>query len=115
MTTLLITLDRRLAGLIARLLITKEPTEVEPEPETDAYDPYPSSLLDTCEECGEPLTEPDDPMADPQHVFCDVCGRAEHPADLTTDWNGETGTHRSCEGAVEALRPFLQDPQRNGL
>lgn len=57
-----------------------------------------------CLDCGEPLTvEGDnDPAmtADPVHVFCDICGDAEHAADLTPDWNGETGNHRSCEQAI---------------
>jgi len=28
---------------------------------------------------------------------CDLCGRAEPWADLTPDWNGDTGNHYSCE------------------
>ena len=51
-----------------------------------------------CTECGEPLTvEGNGDGIEPQHVFCDYCGEAEHPADLTPDWNGETGNHLSCE------------------
>ena len=30
-------------------------------------------------------------------LSCDVCGHFECAADLTPDWNGETGAHRSCE------------------
>jgi hypothetical protein len=41
--------------------------------------------------------DPDPFLDEPQHVFCDICGEAEHPADLTTDWNGKTGCHLSCE------------------
>jgi hypothetical protein len=58
---------------------------------------------DQCPACGLRLTtsgEPEDPdpfLEDPHHVFCDFCGEAEHPADLTPDWNGETGNHLSCE------------------
>ncbi len=52
-----------------------------------------------CLECGEPLTvEGDgDGTGDPVHLFCDLCSKVEHAADLTTDWNGETGNHLSCE------------------
>jgi hypothetical protein len=51
-----------------------------------------------CPLCGEPLTvEGFGDGDEPQHVFCDICGLAEHPADLTPDWNGETGSHLSCE------------------
>lgn len=51
-----------------------------------------------CDECGQPTDgtafETDD---EPLHVFCDICGEREHPADMTPDWNGETGCHLSCE------------------
>lgn len=51
-----------------------------------------------CQDCGESLLNADD--EEPQHVFCDLCNGHEHPADLTTDWNGETGNHLSCEALV---------------
>jgi hypothetical protein len=56
-----------------------------------------------CSRCGQYLTvsgeavDPDPFLGEPQHVFCDLCGLVEHPADLTPDWNGETGCHLSCE------------------
>lgn len=53
--------------------------------------------MTTCSECGEPLAVQDEGDIEPQHIFCDICGKAEHPADLTPDWNGETGNHLSCE------------------
>lgn len=53
--------------------------------------------MSNCIECNEPLTVEGLGGDEPQHVFCDVCGKAEHPADLTPDWNGETGNHLSCE------------------
>lgn len=64
-----------------------------------------------CPDCGEPLTvegsmTPEDFAtngADPVHVFCDICRKAEHPADMTTDWNGETGNHRSCEARTRKV------------
>lgn len=47
---------------------------------------------------------------DPELIFCDLCGASETPADLTPDWNGETGCHRSCEAAVDASEaPVLLD------
>lgn len=33
-------------------------------------------------------------------LSCDVCGHFECVADLTPDWNGETGAHLSCERAA---------------
>lgn len=53
----------------------------------------------TCDDCGQLLTVygNGDGTGDPVHVFCDLCTEAEHPDDLTTDWNGETGNHLSCE------------------
>lgn len=62
-------------------------------------------MTDVCAECGEYLTvsgeSPDkETWGDPQHVFCDICGGAEHPADLAPDWNGDTGSHLSCEAGA---------------
>lgn len=56
----------------------------------------------TCDDCGQLLTVygNGDGTGDPVHVFCDLCTEAEHPDDLTTDWNGETGNHLSCEARV---------------
>lgn len=51
--------------------------------------------IPVCKECGELLTVGND--TEPTHVFCDICDKAEHPADMTVDWNGETGQHISCE------------------
>jgi hypothetical protein len=54
-------------------------------------------------ECGAWLTVSGDRfdsepfLGEPVHVFCDICGEHEHPADLTPDWNGGTGCHLSCE------------------
>lgn len=66
----------------------------------EAYEDDVFPRRDVCPVCSQPLTvEGDtDGTGDPQHVFCDICDRAEHPADLTADWNGETGQHLSCEG-----------------
>lgn len=75
---------------------------------TDGTDPYRIDAIDAsfekppwvdnkCEECGQPLVVMTEEDTEPIHVFCDICGKAEHPADLTTDWNGETGNHVSCE------------------
>lgn len=50
-----------------------------------------------CRECGAPLVVQPTGAIEPVHVFCDICGGTEHPADLTPDWNGETGSHRTCE------------------
>lgn len=36
-------------------------------------------------------------LVEPDVIYCDICGRGESPADLTPDWNGDTGCHRSCE------------------
>lgn len=59
-----------------------------------------------CAECGEPLVveDRDNPDGDPLHVFCDICGRVEHPADLTLGWNGGTGSHRLCDPSETPLR-----------
>lgn len=58
-----------------------------------------AALMPECDDCGEPLTADGsgDGSGDPHHVFCDICDGVEHPAALTSDWNGETGCHRSCE------------------
>lgn len=80
----------------------------------------------TCADCGEPLTVEGSSSpeafaangADPAHVFCDLCGKAEHPADLTPDWNGETGNHASCErrAAPVPVAPSRRtDPDRTSL
>lgn len=58
-----------------------------------------------CPECDQPLTvnglltdaEAEAGGHEPWHVFCDLCGGAEHPAEMTYDWNGDTGNHLSCE------------------
>ncbi|HET7070117.1 MAG TPA: hypothetical protein VFI40_04785 [Nocardioides sp.] len=52
-----------------------------------------------CAACGETLiVEGDgDGTGAPVHLFCDYCPKVEHAADLTPDWNGETGNHLSCE------------------
>jgi hypothetical protein len=62
--------------------------------EDDVYGTEPG----VCGACGHTLTTygDTDGSGDPIHVFCDICGKAEHPADLTSDWNGETGEHLSC-------------------
>lgn len=59
-------------------------------------------MVDVCPECGQPFDafpfiKKGDALMDPQHVMCDICGEHEHPADMTPDWNGETGCHLSCE------------------
>lgn len=47
---------------------------------------------------------------DPTFVTCDLCDGVETPADMTPDWNGETGCHRSCEAAIDASEaPILMD------
>jgi len=56
--------------------------------------------LDACPECGQSLYVDDPDATEPTHVWCDICGGIEHPADLTPDWDGETGAHRSCEDAA---------------
>lgn len=58
---------------------------------------------DICPECGDPLTVngSTDGMGDPVHVFCDWCHKAEHPADMPEDWDGETGCHLSCEDTYD--------------
>lgn len=63
----------------------------------------------TCGECGELLTVygNGDGTGEPVHLFCDLCTDAEHAADLTPDWNGETGNHRSCE-AREAKASIMR-------
>lgn len=35
--------------------------------------------------------------ADNDALHCDYCTTVESAADLTPDWNGETGNHVSCE------------------
>jgi hypothetical protein len=56
-----------------------------------------------CPECGDSLAVlPEDALSDPVHVSCDLCGEVEHPADMTPDWNGETGCHLTCERASAA-------------
>lgn len=37
------------------------------------------------------------PLDDPDALHCDLCDVVETAADLTPDWNGETGNHLSCE------------------
>lgn len=39
---------------------------------------------------------------DPDALHCDLCDKVESAADLTPDWNGGTGNHRSCEEAARA-------------
>lgn len=68
----------------------------------DAHRRPPETVVALCPDCGEALTvEGDgDGMGDPVHLFCDYCPNVEHAADLTPDWNGETGNHLSCESAA---------------
>lgn len=42
--------------------------------------------------------------ADPDRLTCDHCDRIETAADLTPDWNPDTGCHLSCEARVWAER-----------
>lgn len=46
-----------------------------------------------------PSIDWDDPLLVSDVVTCDVCDKVEYPDNLTTDWNGETGCHLSCEAA----------------
>jgi hypothetical protein len=47
----------------------------------------------------------DDPI-----LTCDLCPKREWAGDLTDDWNGDTGNHRSCE----AGRPHEHGPECRG-
>jgi hypothetical protein len=49
-----------------------------------------------CDICGLPLEVMLPGDTEPTHVFCDICGKAEHPADMTPNWDGETGAHLRC-------------------
>lgn len=47
-----------------------------------------------------------DPLPrDPDALHCDHCAKVETAADLTPDWNPETGNHRSCEAAHRGVEP----------
>jgi len=66
----------------------------------DGPDPWEHGDGGICNECGQTLDAfpfGKAPGMDPWHVMCDICGEHEHPADMTPDWNGETGCHLSCE------------------
>lgn len=43
-------------------------------------------------------------------LTCDLCPKREWSGDLTPDWNGETGNHRSCEQG----RPHEHGPECRG-
>lgn len=50
------------------------------------------------------ITEPE---PEPEFAHCDLCGAAERLDDLPADWNGETGSHLSCEAELD---DSLDDP-----
>ena len=54
-----------------------------------------------------PPRAPETPDDDPDRLACDVCGGVETAADLTPDWNGETGAHRSCEARPETVARYV--------
>ena len=54
-----------------------------------------------------PPRAPEPPDDDPDRLTCDVCGGVETAADLTPDWNGETGAHRSCEARPETVARYV--------
>jgi hypothetical protein len=49
--------------------------------------------IEACEG-GKPHVEPEGTL------HCDHCTVVESADDLTPDWNGETGNHRSCEARI---------------